>query len=174
MLVSVVLVCALAAVGAGGAAAGTTARVKVKPVAAATWDCTVLMPASSFDALTGGRFTAGPIFRSAPNLVSNCRYGTNLVMVDAKTGLKQYGIWVAGATQSTRRDAANCRAPQVDDLRDCRLQAVTGLGKEAAEFNRSIVVLTAKSAFVQVYSQDRTLSYVQLEAVARALLAELR
>ena len=164
---------------AGVPAGGVSAKTKPKPKPATAWDCTVLMPAATFGSLSGTTVSLTGVFKSAANATSVCHYGNDLVTIGAGTTRKaagsfNYAHWIAGATQSTQREAATCTTPPVTDLRDCKLTPLSGFGKQAAEFNRSVVVLTVGATFVQVYSQDRTLSYDQLEAVAGALLAKLK
>lgn len=122
-LVSVVFVCVLAGLVAGGAAAKHKPGKKLakKPVATAPWDCSVLMPASTFGSLVGGSVTLGAVFESAAHLVSNCNYGGDLVVVNAKTGATDYDP--LGRGRDAVNDAQRCDLHDAAGRRSPRLSA---------------------------------------------------
>jgi hypothetical protein len=150
---------------------------KPKPKPKATYDCRAVMPASLFGSLTGGSVTLTG-FALKKGFFSSCKYGeSNQIILNfgaagRATGTFAFKHWVAGATQATKRDSGTC--PQAADPRDCQLTPLAGFGKQAYEYAHSIIALTVRGVFVQVWSPDRSLSYDQEESVESALLAKIK
>jgi hypothetical protein len=136
------------------------------------YDCSKLLPGSEFDALTGGSVTLSGVTRAATKFESTCHYGKNLVVIDAgSSGLASYYRWVDNAEALTGKYPC---PTAVMDTRDCSLSALAGYGNTATAYRRTIVAHTRKGAFVQVDSQNKSLTYEQLEPVVKYLLAKIK
>ncbi|HWB21712.1 MAG TPA: hypothetical protein VG652_02360 [Gaiellaceae bacterium] len=161
VLVALVLATATESANAAAPAQGSPA-----------YDCSKLLPAHEFGALTGGSFTLAGVTRTASTFESTCHYGENLVVIDAgKTGLATYDRWVDEATASTEKYPC---PPTVMDTRDCSLTALPGYGNTATAYRRTIVAHTRDGAFLQVESKNRSLTYEQLEPVVKYLLPKIK
>lgn len=173
LLAAVLLAAAVAVPGAG-------AKPKPKPKPAPpAYNCATLLPASLFSSLAGATYALTNM-STVKGQFSACVYGQEGVALTFAAsgqynGPTAFAAWVTTETQRSNQLAPSCtpNGPG-EDVRDCQLTPVAGIGVQAYEMGHQLAALTTGGTYISVDSFDSALSYAAEEAIAKYLVSKVK